>query len=720
MRGAVLQPREVQVSDSMGVQLVRCIAIAVVFAATAAGQNLPVAANPVASGSRPPDEVSRDAPPAEAFRVLPQAAPQGPEITPYLLYQTALAWNEDELRRNRWSQVRNQNDLLQLRAELRNSVLDMIGGLPTEKTDLRATITGTVSAVGFHIEKLIYQSIPGYYVTALVYVPEDSRTLHPAILVPAGHSPNGKNHYQALCQRLVLRGYLVISWDPVGQGERSQFWDAKAKKSRYNLICGEHAVMGNLAYLAGANLARWEIWDGIRAVDYLLSRPDVDGERISITGTSGGGFQTALLGALDDRIKVIISSCYITALPMRVENRIFADYDSDPEQDLFGLISNGVDNAGMLLMMYPRAVMIATAALDFFPVEGAHKSYSEVSALYKRFGHADRMEFVESYNRHEYSLKNQEAALNFLDRFNNLPVRHGLPPVTEFSDAELQVTKSGQVSVDFPKAHSLLSLIAAYSAESSNRNPKTLAELYRDELDPDIDSWTVNRYEGSAPTGELRWEAVGSSTAGAVRIDRYVLHHSTYLEMPLLHIHNNGDHPRGAILWFGLDGKVSENDWHRISQLISYGYEVFSFDFRGLGETRMNYRIDSSDDSNQTRDGFDKEYVNPLGGVLADYVYNSLLTGRPYFLQMMDDLKIAELFIHNRDPRALREFITLAPSGESYSLAVHFKEIDPQAKILPSKSPPTLDWSALVAQGQEQWPIAFLLPSGAAIPPQSK
>ena len=91
MRGAVLQPREVQVSDSMGVQLVRCIAIAVVFAATAAGQNLPVAANPVASGSRPPDEVSRDAPPAEAFRVLPQAAPQGPEITPYLLYQTALA-----------------------------------------------------------------------------------------------------------------------------------------------------------------------------------------------------------------------------------------------------------------------------------------------------------------------------------------------------------------------------------------------------------------------------------------------------------------------------------------------------------------------------------------------------------------------------------------------------------------------------------------------------
>jgi cephalosporin-C deacetylase-like acetyl esterase len=720
MCGDVLRPREVRVSDLISVRLVRCIAITVFCAATAAGQNLPVAAKSTSSRLRPSDEVSRDAPPAEAFRVLPAPGAQGPQITPYLLYQTALAWNEDVLRRNRWSQVKNQNDLLQLRAELRKSVLDMIGGLPTEKTDLHATITGTVSAAGFHIEKLVFQSLPGLYVTALVYVPENGRTVHPAILVPAGHSPNGKNHYQALCQRLVLRGYLVISWDPVGQGERSQFWDPKTKKSRYNLICGEHAVMGNLAYLAGANLARWEIWDGIRAVDYLLSRPDVDVERISITGTSGGGFQTALLGALDDRIKVIIPSCYITALPMRVENRIFADYDSDPEQDLFGLISNGVDNAGMLLMMYPRAVMVATATLDFFPVEGAHKSYSEVSAFYKRFGHADRIEFVESYNRHEYSLKNQEAALNFLDRFNEMPVRHGLPPVTEFSDAELQVTKSGQVSVDFPHGHLLLSVISAYSAESSNRTPETLAKLYRGNLDPEIDSWTVNRYAGSAPAGELRWEAVGSSTAGAVRIDRYVLHHSTYLEMPLLHIHDDSSHPRGAILWFGLDGKVSEKDWPRISQFISDGYEVFSFDFRGLGETKMNYRIASSDDSNQARDSFDEEYVNPLGGVLADYVYNSLLTGRPYFLQLMDDLKIAELFIHNRDPRASRELITLAPSGEAYSLAVHFKEIDPQAKILPPKSSSTLDWSTLVAQGQEQWPIAFLLPSGAAIPPQSK
>jgi len=708
------------VNCSIGVRLVRGMAVAMVCAVSVTAQDLPNVRQLTDHGSVPPVASRGDAPPAEAFRVLSPAGAEGPQVTLYLLYQTALAWNEDELRRDRWSKVRNEDDLLRLRAELRESLLGMIGGLPTEKTDLHATTTGTISATGFHIEKLIYQSLPGFYVTALVYVPENSDKVHPAILVPAGHAENGKDHYAALCQRLALRGYLVISWDPVGQGERSQFWDAKAKKSHYNLVCGEHAVMGNLAYLAGANLARWEIWDGMRAVDYLLTRSDVDGERISITGTSGGGFQAALLGALDERIKVVIPSCYITALPMRVENRIFADSESDPEQDLVGLISKGVDHAGMLLTMYPRAVMVATATLDFFPVQGAHSSYSEVSSFYKRFGHGDRIEFVESYNRHEYSLGNQEAALRFLDHFNGMPVRHGLPPVIEFSDADLRVTRSGQVLVDFPEGQTVLQLIGAYSAEASHRSRNTLAELYRSEQDPDIASWTVGRYAGTSPAREVRWEARGSSAAGAVQIDRYVLHHSTYLEMPLLHFHEEGNHPRGAILWFSLEGKASEKDWPQISSLISEGYEVYSFDFRGLGETRMNYRVDSSGVSSPAQGNFEEAYVNPLGGVLADYVYNSLLTGRPYFLQLMDDLKIAELFVRNRDSHLPQEPLALAATGEAYTLAIRFQEIEPQVTILTPDSAPILSWSTLAAQGREQWPIALLMPSGAILKEESK
>ncbi len=659
--------------------------------------------------------VSASIPPPEAFRVLAPPANEGPEITPYLSYQISLAWHQDELRRSRWSQVKSQADLLSLRAELKKSVSEMIGKLPDKKTDLHATITGTITARGFHIDKLLYQSIPGLYVTALLYIPDDGAKIHPAVLVAAGHSPQGKIHYQDLCQRLVKRGYLVLSWDPVGQGERSQFWDPEAKKSRYNLICGEHAVMGNLAYLAGTNLARWEVWDGMRAVDYLLSRPDVDRKRINLTGTSGGGFQAALLGALDERIHVIIPSCYITALPMRIANRIFVDPDSDPEQDLFGFVSKQVDHSGLLLMMYPRPVLVAAATLDYFPVQGTEKSYSEVRVFYERFGHADRFALAESYNQHQFSLKNQEAALGFLDRFNRMPLRSGLPSVTSFEDSDLQVTKNGQVSVDYPDAKSLPYYIAQYAADNAPRAGSGVAQMYRTEQDPRISSWTVSPYTGSVPHVGLNWQLIGSSSFAGVQIDRYLLRHSTYLEMPFLRFYSKAGGPKGAIVWCSFEGKAREKDWPQIARLVSDGYEVYSFDFRGTGETRMNFRARSSDDPDLVQGNSEQAYDNPLSGVVAGYVYNSLLTGRPYFLQLLDDLKIAELFIHyqNLQSQLPPQSITLAPAEDAYCVAARFQEIDRGVKLLPVKLPKTCDWSALVRKGTEQWPIAFLVPSGA-------
>jgi len=657
---------------------------------------------------------AEDLPPAPAFFVSTPTSRQSPEVTPYLLYQTNIAWQQDQRRLARWAQVKTEDELLILRKELRTSVLEMIGGLPAEKTGLHATITGRVAGDSFHIEKLVYQSLPGLYVTALVYVPENGSRVHPAILVTAGHSQNGKLHYQELCQRLVKRGYLVISWDPVGQGERSQFWDAKAEKSRYNLICAEHAVMGNLAYLAGTSLARWEVWDGMRAVDYLLSRSDVDAQRISITGTSGGGFQAALIGALDERIKVIIPSCYITALPMRIANRIFVDPDSDPEQDLFGFVSKGVDHAGLLLMMYPRPVMVAAATLDFFPIQGTHKSFSEVSAFYERFGHGDRVQLAESYNDHQYSLKNQEAALSFLDRFNGIPPQHGLPPVTAFSDADLRVTRSGQISVDYPDAQPLLHYIAEYSAEARHSGQATLAQLYRKEQATEIASWSIDRYTGSAPAHGVRWEPVGTAIAGTVHLDRYVLHHNTYLQMPLLHFHTSLPSTKGPVLWMSIHGKATQKEWPQIKALLDQGYEVFSFDFRGLGETRMNYRAVSPDDPDLVQGDFDQAYISPLSSVLANYVYNSLLTGRPYLLQMMDDVEVASLFVRCLDSRS--QEIAIATSDDSYDLAVQFQKIDRRLKLISPQPAHPLNWSTLVTQGQEQWPIIFLMPSGALIP----
>src|SRR5437660_3069868 len=576
-----------------------------------------------------------DSPSAQAFFVREQPLPPGPRITPFLQYQAEQAWSEDNDRIKAWEAIRDEAGLHKAQDDLRQKLLQMIGGLPTVKTDLHAVITGKIPMNGFVIEKLIFQSLPGVYVTGLVYVPNDRTSKHPAVLVPAGHAADGKSHYQALSQRLAERGYVVISWDPLGQGERSQFWDPKARKSRYNLICAEHAVMGNLAYLAGANLAQWEIWDGIRAVDYLLTRPDVDGERISITGTSGGGTQAALIAALDQRIKVAVPSCYISALPMRISNRIFADPDSDPEQDLFGMISNGVDHPGLLLLMYPRPVLVAAAVLDFFPIEGTRKTVREVRRLYERFGHGDRIALVEGYHAHQFSVDNQEAALDFLDHFNQMPVRHGLPQAKELAGKALQCTETGQVMLDYNGAKSLMSVIQEYYDEHKSRSLRSLAKQYYDDKYGGVKDWQVSEYAG-VPAGreQITWKSVESWSSGGVSIDRYMLRHSKLLEMPLLYIHKSAADKRKALVWFSENGKASAADWPEIKKYIDEGYDIVSFDFRGLGENRMSYTAVSPDDPALGALDFDHAYVNSISGVLANHVYNSLLIGRPSFSPM--------------------------------------------------------------------------------------
>jgi cephalosporin-C deacetylase-like acetyl esterase len=567
---------------------------------------------------------------------------------------------------------------------------------------------------GFRIEKLIFESLPRVYVTAVVYVPDDGVQKHPAVLVPSGHSANGKAYYQALCQHLVQRGYIAISWDPVGQGERSQFWDAKNHRSRYNLICAEHAIMGNLAYLAGTNLARWEIWDGIRALDYLLTRPDVDPDRINITGTSGGGFQAAHIAALDPRIKVAIPSCYITALPMRVYNRIFNDPDSDPEQDLYGMISREVDNSGLLLLMYPRPVFIAAAVLDFFPIEGTQKTFREVAGLYAQFGHADRIGIHEGYHGHQYSPENQEAALNFLDHFNGMPIRRGLAPVKELDEKQVQCTRTGEVMLDYENARSLMDEIRDYYLEHKGDPVSTIKTLYYSTSYPEIRSWRVDQYNGGiAMPGEIRWEGKGKSEVGDINIDRYLLHHSRYLEMPLLHIYKRDGKVRPVLIWLGEKGKITAQDWPYAMKYLNDGYDVVSFDARGQGETRMRYKATSPDDPTLSQLDFDHAYASPISGVLANYVYNSLLTGRPYLLQMIEDAEIATHFLQAK-PNAPAE-LSIVGFGNAHTLASAVSETLPGIKLISPTDSKALKWSEVVDQKRELWPVEYLLPGGAYI-----
>jgi len=650
-------------------------------------------------------------PPADAFQVLPQSL-AGPRITAYLQYQLDEAWRQDEARQRDWQTIGSEQDLAKMQENIRQSLLKMIGGLPDEKTPLHPRITGKIQMDGYSIEKLIFESLPGVYVTALVYAPDDHSKKHPAVLVPAGHATNGKIHYQVLSQRLARRGYLAIAWDPVGQGERSQFWDEKTGQSRYNLVCAEHAVTGNLAYLAGASLARWEIWDGIRAVDYLLTRPDVDSGRINITGTSGGGTQTALIAALDPRIKVAVPSCYISAMPMRMGNRIFADPDSDPEQDLFGMLRNHVDHPGLLLLMYPRPVLVASAVLDFFPIEGARKSFREVQRIYEHFGYANRIAMTEGYHQHQYSDENQEAALDFLDRFNGMPARHGLATPKELPDSDLLCTRSGQVAVEQPDARPLMELIREYYQQRKASPARSLtAEYFEGQQTPA--QWTVGEFLSAPPReGQILWEFAGSSTIGKAQIDKYVLHHNKLLAMPLVYIHAPENESKNLLLWFSEAGKATPADWPQMEKFLESGYGIVTFDFRGLGETRMAYTAISPDDPKLGQLDFDHAYTNSISGVLANYVYNSLLVGRPYFFQMIEDADIAKQFAAQKLNGKVN---AVTAPGAGYTLANAIAEVFPGVKVLPQPNTKILKWSDLVNSKQEIWPIEYLLPGGAYI-----
>jgi dienelactone hydrolase len=346
----------------------------------------------------------------------PAAEPTGTDVHRQLL---DLAARQGERRRTRLATVKSKDDLLRLQKTLREAFLRLIGGLPEAKGPPSIKKTGRIEGDDYLIEKLVYESFPGYFVSALLYRPKKVTAALPGVLSPCGHSATGKaaDTYQTLHVNLVKRGYVVLTYDPVGQGERSQFWDAEKGRSRFGLGCGEHAVLGNPLYLLGANLARYRIWDGMRGLDYLAAREEVDAKRIGCVGVSGGGTLTAYITALDPRIAAAAICCYVTTLPRRMANRVPDDPDSDPEQDIFGFVAEEIDHAGLLALCAPRPTLLGTALHDFFPIEGARESFAEAKRLYEAAGAAEAVSIVEAAEKHGFTLPLRTAVYEWFDRW---------------------------------------------------------------------------------------------------------------------------------------------------------------------------------------------------------------------------------------------------------------------------------------------------------------
>jgi cephalosporin-C deacetylase-like acetyl esterase len=299
----------------------------------------------------------------------------------------------------------------------------MLGG-PLERTPLNPRVTAIVERSGYRIEKLTFESRPRLYVTANLYVPVGAGR-RPAILGPLGHAVNGKAwpSYQRLFSNLARKGYVVLAYDPFGQGERIEYPGPHPAQS---VISGggtaEHEYAGRRLVLLGANFSQFRAWDGIRGIDYLLTRAEVDPERIGCCGQSGGGTLTQFLAALDSRIRVAVVS------EGNTENLAEADVEppgsaDDAEQNIVPGLARGIDRADLLYAFAPRPLLMTVTLHDaghtYSPeyVTNSLDFLDEYKHAYGLLGAGDRVSLQATTVQHGYVFEMRRATYAWFNRW---------------------------------------------------------------------------------------------------------------------------------------------------------------------------------------------------------------------------------------------------------------------------------------------------------------
>lgn len=329
---------------------------------------------------------------------------------------------------------------------VKEKLMDLLGPLP-EKTPLNAKITGTVDREDFRVEKILFESTPSYYVTAGLFIPKNRKGKTPAIVYASGHTTEGfrSETYQHIIINLVKKGFIVLAFDPVGQGERFQYFDTETGKTRFGPT-KEHSFPGAQCYIAGYSPTRYFVWDAMRAIDYLLTRPEVDPEKIGMTGRSGGGTQTAYTAAIDDRILAAAPECFITSM----EYILKTIGPQDAEQNLTRMLVEGLDHADLLTVRAPKPTMMITTTRDFFSIQGARETFAEVKMAYEKMAAGKAIGMVEDDEGHASTPKNREAMYAFFQKNLGLAGDPTDIDVEVFDKETLWVTKTGQLATSQP------------------------------------------------------------------------------------------------------------------------------------------------------------------------------------------------------------------------------------------------------------------------------
>ncbi|MEM8966609.1 MAG: acetylxylan esterase [Bacteroidota bacterium] len=527
-----------------------------------------------------------------------------------------------ESRENRIAELITADDWKDYQQSVRNKLQQIIGLFP-EKTPLNSRVTGILDRPDFTVEKIAYESQPGFFVTAALFLPTNLTKKAPAVVYCSGHTSLAfrSDTYQTKIINLVRKGFIVLAFDPVGQGERMQYPDESGQSSQIGGPTHEHSYVGAQCFMTGSSLAKYMIWDGIRSVDYLLSRPEVDPQRIGITGRSGGGTQTALIAAFDDRIYAAAPEAYITRLDILLKTR----GPQDAEQNLPYFAQQQLDLADLLITRAPKPTLIISTTRDFFSIEGARQSYSEIKHAYKALDNESNINMSEDDSTHASTTKNREAMYAFFQDYLQNPGNSDEEEVKLFAPKELWVTDSGQVAISLNSRNVFdLNRVEAQRKEQTRQERKS-------DFDPDHIIAVAKKSSGfQAPAQEHQIDFAGQYQREGYVVQKYLMIGQDHVNPFLLFVPNQviGEE---VVLYFHPEGKAAQaQPEQEIEQLVKQGKIVLSADLLGTGELGPGYlRGDAHID--------DVSYNQWFGGILIN---KSIIARQAAdMLKMVDYLK---------------------------------------------------------------------------------
>ena len=380
-----------------------------------------------------------------AFAVLAtsvSAPAQTSSQDPLLDWLNNTAQKDLEQRSQAVRAIRTVADADQRRTYVRSEILKELGGLPDYHGPLNARTTGEIRADSYTIEKVIYESLPGFYVTANLYRP-NAPGRYPAVLLQAGHTQQGKPENQRIAANLAMMGFVVLCFDPIGQGERVQTYSAQLGGPLAGWSVPEHILMDAQSQLIGQGLARYFIWDAMRSLDYLSSLPEVDASRIGAAGCSGGGALTTFIGALDPRVKAVVAACYPSSFKV-----LFPATAVHAEMVFPHFLADGLDTADFVEMSAPKPWLLqATETDEFgFSSKGVELVFHEAQDWYDLYHARANLNFIIGPGSHGMPLANREALYEWMIRWlKNGEGDFHEQPVKMYTNDDLRVTPTGHV-----------------------------------------------------------------------------------------------------------------------------------------------------------------------------------------------------------------------------------------------------------------------------------